>query len=98
MRCRDAAVDQSGLRAEERARAYAHDAMGVLGRDLYPADGVGTASCFVDPDAAGQDQRVDRLAWIRQRLGNESEAGEGGGRFAAAGDDADFVALVGAAL
>src|SRR3954454_8084942 len=35
---------------------------------------------------------------IGQRRGNESEAGEGGGRFAAAGDDADFVALVGAAL
>ena len=89
---------QAGLRGEERAGADADDATGVLGRDLYPADGVRVATGVVHPDAAGQDQRVDGFARIRQRLGDEREAGKGGGRFAVARDDGHGVALVDASL
>jgi hypothetical protein len=86
------------LRSEERPGTDADDATGVLGRDLYPADGVRVATGVVDSDAAGQDQGVDRFAWIRQRLGDQGETGQGGGRFTVAGDDGDGVALLGAPL
>jgi hypothetical protein len=98
VRGRDAAVDQSGLRGEERSGANADDATGVLGRDLDPADGVRVVPCLVDTDATGQDKRVDGFARVRQRLGDEREAGQGGGRFAVARDDADGVTLIDASL
>ena len=88
MRGRDAAVDQPGLRGEERPGADADDATGALGGDLYPADVSGFAPHVVDAAAAGQDQGVDRLARIGQRLGDQREAGAGGGGLAVAGHDA----------
>ncbi len=98
VRGRDATVEQAGLGGDERASAHADDATGVLGRDLYPADGVPVVPDGVDAATAGQDQRVDRFAWVGQRLGDEREAGAGGGGFAVLRDDTDGVTLVDASL
>lgn len=61
-----AAVDQAGLGREERAGTDADDAAGVLGRGLYPRDELRIEPGIVDPETAGQDQRVERIARIGQ--------------------------------
>jgi hypothetical protein len=70
----------------------------VLGRDLYPADGVRVASCLVDPDTTGEDQRVDGYARVGQRFGDERKARQGGRRLTVLRDDADGVPLVNPSL
>ena len=50
--------------------------------------GVPVVPDAVDAAAAGQDQRVDRLARVGQRFGDEREPGAGGRGFAVLRDDA----------
>ncbi len=98
MRGRGATVEQTGLGGDERSGADADDATAVLGRDLYPADGVRIVPDGIDSAAARQHECVDGFARVGQRLGNEFKAGAGGDRFAPAGHDRYCVTLIEASL
>ena len=80
VRRRAFAVEEAGLGGEERAVAHADDASCPLRRPSDPVDEVGVAGGVVDAGAAGQDQDVERLGRVGQRLRDELQPDAGAHR------------------